>query len=213
MEMLGDRKFVEIPGEKTHELPPLLVKTAPSVRHLDKVVSMANGIIDSEDLIPTTPLDVLAGEEQAERRKMDLAFTMVDQYLSFVRAWHWGDAICEWIRQCEITFDQRPELRPLLRVDVWPRAGRSSFVDLLHDKAVTSNALDDRTNIDLARAVGLRITFRQPPPLRCFSDQFLFYLNGSLAQTAYQTWAQMNPPISSLPPERFTFQVLKLSLD
>jgi len=27
MDIVGDRKFVEVPGGKTHELPPLLVKT------------------------------------------------------------------------------------------------------------------------------------------------------------------------------------------
>ena len=26
MEIVGDRKFVEVPGSRTHELPPLLVK-------------------------------------------------------------------------------------------------------------------------------------------------------------------------------------------
>ena len=29
MEILGDRKFVEVPGSRTHELPPLLVRCAP----------------------------------------------------------------------------------------------------------------------------------------------------------------------------------------
>ena len=60
----------------------------------------------------------------------------------------------------------------------------------------------------------MRLTFRQPPPLKCFSDQFLFYLNASVASTAYQTWARMTPdPISALPPERFQFQVFNMSLD
>ena len=30
MDIVGDRKFVEVPGSKTHELPPLLVRTAPT---------------------------------------------------------------------------------------------------------------------------------------------------------------------------------------
>jgi hypothetical protein len=35
-----------------------------------------------------------------------------------------------------------------------------------------------------------------------------------VASTAYQTWALMSPsPISSLPPERFQFQVLNMSLE
>jgi hypothetical protein len=60
----------------------------------------------------------------------------------------------------------------------------------------------------------MRLTFRQPPPLRCFSNQFLFYLNSSVANSAYHTWAAMTTaPISALPPERFHFQVVDMSLD
>ena len=52
---------------------------------------------------------------------------------------------------------------------------------------------------------------RQPPPIACFSDQFLFYLNTNIASTAFQTWTHMAPdPVSSLPPERFNFQVYNM---
>src|SRR5579862_7394785 len=51
MDIVGDRKFVEVPGEKTHELPPLLVRTTPKVRRLDRVVGMANNLIDAEDMM------------------------------------------------------------------------------------------------------------------------------------------------------------------
>ena len=207
MDIVGGRKFVEVPGEKTHELPPLLVRTTPNVKRLDRVVGMANDLIESEDMIPMQPLDGFALELESDRRKMDLAINLVDQYLHFVTQWQWGDSILEWIRQCEITFGTRLELRNLLHPDVWPHAGRSSFVTLLGDKAVSSEG------VDLDQAVGLRLTFRQPPPISCFSNQFLFYLNGTVASTAYQTWAHMNPdPVSSLPPERFTFDVFNLSL-
>jgi hypothetical protein len=208
MDILGDRKFVEVPGEKTHELPPLLVRTAPKVRRLDRVVGMANDIVDSEDMIPIPAMEGLAEyESEFDRRKMDLAINMVDQYLHLVTQWQWGDSILEWIRQCEITFGTRLELRNLLRPDVWPHAGRSSFVTLLGDKAVSS------VGIELDEAVGLRLTFRQPPPISCFSNQFLFYLNSSVASTAYQTWAHMSPdPVSCLPPERFSFDVIDMSV-
>jgi hypothetical protein len=57
----------------------------------------------------------------------------------------------------------------------------------------------------------MRLTFRQPPPIRCFSNQFLLYLNSPVAATAYTTWSQLAPePVSSLPPERFRFDVLKI---
>ena len=97
-------------------------------------------------------------------------------------------------------------MRNLLRPDVWPHAGRSSFVILLEDKAVPSEG------VHLEKAVGLRLTFRQPPPISCFSNQFLFYLNSSVASTAFQTWSSMSPdPTSALPPERFRFDVIDMS--
>ncbi len=204
MEILGDRKFVEVPGSKTHELPPLLVRTGHDVKRLDKVMGMANDLIEQEDMIavmPETPID-------AERRKMDLALNLVDQYLGFVRHWQWGDSILEWIRQCETTFESRIDLRNIMRADLWPHAGRSSFVTLLEDKDVETGG------VSIEKAVGMRLTFRQPPPLRCFSNQFLFYLNSSVANTAYSTWAGLTPsPISALPPERFMIQVVDMNLD
>lgn len=206
MDIVGDRKFVEVPGEKTHELPPLLVRTTPKVKRLDRMVGMANHLIDAEDMIPLPAVEGLAGESEVDRRKMDLALNLADQYLRFVTEWQWGDGILEWIRQCETTFGTRLELRNLLRPDVWPHAGRASFVALLGDKAVPSEG------VHFENAVGLRLTFRQPPPLSCFSDQFLFYLNSSVSSTAFQTWAHLSPsPVSYLPPERFSFNVIDMS--
>jgi hypothetical protein len=208
MEIVGDRKFVEVPGGKTHELPPLLVKTVPEVKRLDKMMGIAAQIIEQEDMVPSVMGDALAGEEMVERRKLDLALNLVDQYMGLLSHWHWGDAVVEWIRQCEITFGARLELRSLLRSDVWPHAGRSSFVTLLEDKAV------ETAGVRLDKAVGLRLAFRQMPPIRCCSDQFLFYLNNSVAHSAYKTWLDMTPnPISSLPPERFQFEVVNMSLE
>jgi hypothetical protein len=208
MDIVGDRRFVEVPGGKKHELPPLLVKTVPVVRRLDKMMSIAAEIIEQEDMISPVAGDAVAAEEIVERRKMDLALNLVDQYLGLLSHWHWGDAVIEWIRQCEITFGERLELRNLLRSDLWPHAGRSSFVTLLEDKDIKTEG------VLLEKAVGLRLAFRQMPPIRCCSDQFLFYLNKSVAQTAFRTWLNMTPsPISSLPPERFQFEVVNMSVD
>ena len=208
MDIVGDRRFVEVPGGKTHELPPLLVKTVPDVKRLDKIMGVATEIIEQEDMVPSMPADLIASEEMIERRKMDLALNLVDQYLGLLSHWHWGDAVIEWIRQCEITFGARIELRNLLRSDVWPHAGRSSFVTLLEDKAVKTEG------VHLEKAVGLRLAFRQMPPIRCCTDQFLFYLNNSVAKSAYRTWLDMTPsPISSLPPERFEVSIVNMSLD
>ena len=208
MDIIGDRRFVEVAGDRTHELPPLLVKTVPEVKRLDKLMGIAAEIIEQEDMVPSVAADTVAEEEVVERRKMDLALNLVDQYLGLLSHWHWGDAVIEWIRQCEITFGTRLELRNLLRSEVWPHAGRSSFVTLLEDKRVKTQG------VQLEKAVGLRLAFRQMPPIRCCSDQFLFYLNNSVAQTAFRTWLNMTPsPISALPPERFQFEIVNLSLD
>jgi hypothetical protein len=210
MEILGDRKFVDVPGSKTHELPPLLVRRAAGMKRMDRVMEMATGLVESEDLLaePSDAPEMGPLVIEREQRRMDLAINLVEQYLGVVSHWRWGDDVLEWIRQCETTFGQRIELRNLINTGVWPHAGRSSFVRLLEDKAIETHG------IGIEKAVGLRLTFRQPPPLKCFSNQFLFYLNSTVANTAYQTWESMSkPPVSSLPPERFSFEVVNLSIE
>ncbi len=205
MQNIGGRQFLQIPGEGTHELPPLLVRTTPEPDRLDNVVHLAEDLIEAEGMIPPNPLDAVADEPAVERRRMDMAVNLVEQYLGFLRHWQWGDGVIEWIRQCETTFESRQDLRPFLRPDVWPHAGRSSFVTLLHDKKV------DIKNVDLDRAVGMRLTFRQPPPISCFSNQFLFYLNSPVASSAFQAWVARAPqPVTALPPERFEFRVFSV---
>lgn len=205
MDIVGNRRFVEIPGDKMHELPPLMVCASPGVKRLDKVVDMANDLVQSEELLADSAVAEWIDSHEAERRRMDLAINLVEQYLGFVLHWQWGDGILEWIKHCETQFQITTELRSLLRPDVWPHASRCSFVTLLSDKAVRPE------HVDLQKAVGMRLTFRQPPPIKCFSNQFLFYLNGTVATTAYSTWSHMAPdPISSLPPERFKFQVVNM---
>ena len=141
------------------------------------------------------------------QRKIDLAILLTDQYLGLLAHWAWGDSVVEWIRQCETTFESSSALKHLLSRDVWPHAARSSFVDLLLDKRVPTRG------IPLDRAVGMRLTFRQPPPIDCCSNQFLFFLNGRLAGAAYQTWAQMTPgACAHFPPDRFHFDVLDTNL-
>lgn len=205
MEIIGERKFVDVPGDKKHELPPLLVQTSRSIKRLERAVDVAATIIEDEEMIALSPLEEIIGDHDHDRRKMDLAINLVDQYITFVQHWQWGHSILEWIRQCEITFESRMELRHLLTTDIWPHAGRASFVHLLADKDVKPQG------VGLEEAVGLGLTFRQPPPLKCFSNQFLFYLNSPVGTTAYHTWAQMTPsPVSCLPPERFSFQVVEM---
>ena len=192
------KTYIQIPGTKTHELPPLLVRSSPEASDLDNVLNKATGIVESEDMIT----DFTAVTEP-EQRKYDLAVNLTEQYRRLLAHWQWGDSILEWIRQCEITFETEATLRNLLHPDVWPHASRSSFVTLLVDK-------DVHAPVVLENAVGLRLTFRQPPPIDCFSNQFLFYLNSPVAGTAYQTWAHLSELPSLLPPERFHFEVLDI---
>jgi hypothetical protein len=206
MDIIGDRKFVEVPGGKTHELPPLLVKTVPDVKRMDKMVGLAAEIIEQEEMIPTAGLPFLA-DDILEARKMDLALNLVDQYMGLLSHWHWGDAVIEWIRQCEITFGERIELRNLLRGDLWPHAGRSSFVKLLEDKCVQTGP------VHLDKAVGMRLAYRKMPPLGCFTDQFLFYLSEAAFSNVYRSWMGITPNgAASLPPERFHFDVVSTSV-
>jgi hypothetical protein len=205
MDIIGSRRFVEIAGDKTHDLPPLLVADAtPRGRRLEKVMTMATDLVASEELIPLATAAV-HDEIDLERRRYELALQFSEQYLGLKTHWKWGDAVLEWIRQCEMTFEMRAELRALLRPDVWPHAGRTSFVTLLRDKQI------DTGGVDLNKAIGLRLAFRHLPPLGCCTDQFLMYLHTSVANSAFDTWSRMSPdPVSSLPPERFGVQVVRM---
>ena len=201
--ILGSRRYVEIPGDSSFELPPLVLHSGPDVEKLDALVDRAENIIDSESLIPGSAQDALNADNQLASVRFGLAANLVDQYRAFVQHWTWGESVLEWIRQCETSFEVQPNLRQLLRPDVWPHAGRASFVTLLEDKG----AADE--HIVLKDAMGYRLTFRQPPPIEFFSEKFLFFLNSSLGGTAYENWADKdNREVASLPPERFQFFVM-----
>jgi|ERR1051325_3786406 hypothetical protein len=198
---MGEAIYVDVPGVRTHELPPLLVRGVPeSILPREQVVELATEIVDSEDMLSE---DLSA--DSAEECKLNLALHLTDQYFRLLSHWQWGDSILEWIRQCEITFQAHEVLRGLLKKDLWPHAGRSSFVDLLVEKSVKTKG------VGLEKAVGMRLTFRQPPPIECFSNQFLFYLNSPLAESAYQTWSHMSgAQVAHFPPSRFHFEIHEL---
>ena len=194
--MMG-RSYIEVPGFGMHELPPLLVHGIPEDANREELVERAAAIVETEDMIA----------DGSRRTTWNTAnwisrCTSTDQYFGLLSHWAWGDSVLEWIRQCEITFASTSALRPLLSGDVWPHAARSSFVDLLVDKHVPT------PGVAIDRAVGMRLTFRQPPPIDCCSNQFLFFLNSRLAGTAYETWARMSPESTGhLPPNRFHFEI------
>jgi hypothetical protein len=197
---MRDARYLSIPGTRTHELPPLLVHGA--AEHApegdDELASM---MLEAEDMLAPSDAD----EQVLERRKFELALQLTQQYKGLLAHWLWGDSVLEWIRQCEITFEAEDTLRKLLHPDVWPHASRASFVTLLRDKQVPTHG------VAIENAVGLRLTFRQPPPIDCFSNQFLFYLKSTVADTAYQTWSHLIPQAAGLfPPERFHFEVVDI---
>ncbi|HXM42509.1 MAG TPA: hypothetical protein VN924_14745 [Bryobacteraceae bacterium] len=197
--MVAGREYVNIPGNKTHELPPLLVRGVSSGPEVD----LASAILEAEEMLPEVDVE----ETLLERRKMDLALTLAEQYRGLIAHWHWGESIVEWIRQCEITFQSESSLRDLLHPDVWPHASRSSFVMLLVDKNVRT------PGVALETAVGLRLTFRQPPPINCCSGEFLFCLNSPIAGSAYKAWSHMGAGMPALlPPDRFHFDVFDSDL-
>jgi hypothetical protein len=207
MNIIGGRKYVEIPGGSVHELPPLLLKDGTQPSALGQVVALAERMVESDALIPESLCNPPDAGNSLGNRKFNLAINLAEQYTQFVTHWSWGESILEWIRQCEATFETKPILRPLLRPDVWPHADRSSFVTLLADKRVSGQG------VDLENAVGYRLTFRQPPPIDFFSDKFLFLLNSSLAEKAYETWSSASEEnFISLPPERFHFFVMGTSI-
>jgi hypothetical protein len=193
-------RYIEIPGNGMHELPPLLVHVADREAE-EGIGALASVMSEAEDMMGTSddPAEVV------EQRKYDLAVKLAEQYNGLISSWFWGDSVLEWIRQCEITFQSEANLRPLLHPDLWPHASRASFVTLLADKGLTAR------QPSLERAVGLRLTFRQPPPIDCFSSQFLFYLNSTMADSAYQTWSHLTRQEAALlPPHRFHFEVLDM---
>jgi hypothetical protein len=198
---MSDLRYIDIPGDTTHELPPLLVHAADREAESD-TGEIASVMLEAEDMLGVSdaPPDVI------ERRKFELALKLTEQYKGLVANWLWGDSVVEWIRQCEITFESEASLRPLLHPDVWPHASRASFVTLLAAKGIAT------PQVAVERAVGLRLTFRQPPPIECFSNQFLFFLNSPVADSAYQAWSHLTPQAPALlPPNRFHFEVLDLS--
>ncbi len=195
---MSDARYIDIPGSRTHELPPLLVHATPEhppVEDMESVLGEADDMLSVSDAAP----DVI------EQRRFELALQLKEQYKGLLSHWLWGDSIIEWIRQCEITFGCEDTLRRLLHPDVWPHASRASFVTLLLEKDVPTRG------VALERAVGLRLTFRQPPPIDCVSSQFLFYLNSTVANSAYQTWSHLVPREPCLfPPDRFHFDVVNI---
>ena len=74
--MTGDREYVNIPGNEMHELPPLLVRRASGAPDVD----LASAILEAEEMLPEVDVE----ETLLERRKMDLALTLTEQYRGLI---------------------------------------------------------------------------------------------------------------------------------
>src|SRR5689334_11987880 len=119
---MSDLRYIEIPGIKTHELPPLLVNPGT-----EPTADLRSVMVEAEEMLALTDAD----DEIVEQRKFDLACQLTERYRGMLAHWSWGDSILDWVRQCEITFENETTLRELLHPDVWPHASRASFVELL----------------------------------------------------------------------------------
>jgi hypothetical protein len=140
--------YIEIPGWETHEYRRLLLHAERTAAETADLSSM---MLEAEDM-----LDGGADPDTLDQRRFDLALQLTEQYKGLLAHWFWGNSVLEWIRQCEITFESEAALRKLLHPDVWPHASRASFVRLLQEKHVPTRG------VALEKAVGLRLTFRQP---------------------------------------------------
>ena len=69
---MTEPRYVEIPGSKTHELPPLLLHCATDCAAAD----LGGVMPEAEDMLAATD----AGEEVLEQRKLDLALQLTEQY-------------------------------------------------------------------------------------------------------------------------------------
>lgn len=203
VKILNDRRYVEIPGDAAFELPPLVLRSGPRLDETCELAYVAGRIVDGESLIPGAVQDVLNAGNLLDDSRFGLAANLIAEYRQFVDHWVWGESVLEWIQQCETSFEARPVLRRLLRPDVWPHAGRCSFVTLLEDKRATDKG------IELEDAMGYRLTFRQPPPIEFFSEKFLLWLRSCVGRAAFAKWAGSSGcQDASLPPERFQFFVM-----
>ncbi len=92
---MSDRTYIQIPGDRTHELPPLLIHPlvnygeAEFASRLDEVVDLAGDIVESEDMIRRRRATKTCGLSNASMIWPQLA----EKYSGLVAHWQWGDSI------------------------------------------------------------------------------------------------------------------------
>src|SRR6185503_16534777 len=95
---MSHEHYIDIPGSKTHELPPLLLHPE---RTVGDDADLSSVMMEADDMLVATDAD----PHILERRRFELALQLAEQYKGLMSHWVWGDSVLEWIRQCEITFE------------------------------------------------------------------------------------------------------------
>ena len=72
LKMLGSRRFIEIPGERAYELPPLMLKQVESPNELQEMVGAAEGIVEGDALIPDKLRDLPDAEAVLSHHRFGL---------------------------------------------------------------------------------------------------------------------------------------------
>src|SRR5215831_11416630 len=75
--IMRDARYVEIPGSKTHELPPLLVHSATERAPADEIDSLLG---EAEDMLSVSG----ASPDVLEQRRFELALQLREHYKGFV---------------------------------------------------------------------------------------------------------------------------------
>ena len=84
MEVFGDRRYVQIPGDQVYELPPLLVKESRGADSLNDMVGRAESIVENDWLMPDDLPSDAKTAQALERRRVGLAVNLAEQYVSFL---------------------------------------------------------------------------------------------------------------------------------
>src|ERR1041385_6620954 len=80
---MRDDRYIEIPGDGTHELPPLLVHSVTEQPRAENMIDMASMVLEAEDMLPILDED----REEVEQRKFDLAVQLTGQYRGLLAQW------------------------------------------------------------------------------------------------------------------------------
>src|SRR5579871_5363418 len=85
---MRDERYIEIPGSKTHELPPLLVHSAAEHSGDEDEGDLAAVMSEADDMLAASDVD----EVILDRRRYDLALQLKEQYKGMLSHWLWVES-------------------------------------------------------------------------------------------------------------------------